>query len=80
MKYCDTVSVGAISLNKINLLLGAEVKVESHCGVVCLSCRKGDWVKVILTINGIACQAFYLASNLKATPLFLNLHICIPLI
>lgn len=28
MKYCNTVSVGAISLNKINLLLGAEVKVK----------------------------------------------------
>lgn len=56
----------------MNLTLAVE-----HC---VLSYRKEYCVKAIRIIKSIACQAFYLASNLKAIPLFLNLHICIPLI
>lgn len=65
MKYCNVVSVDAVSLSKISLLPEAEVKVESPCVVLCLSFKKGDWVRVIQIVNGTACQSFYLASNLK---------------
>lgn len=34
MKYCNAVSVDAISLSKVSLLPEAEVKVESQCSVV----------------------------------------------
>lgn len=61
VKCSDAISVGAVSLNKVSLS-GAEVKVESHCGVLCLSFRKGDCIEVIQIFNGIACQAFFFFS------------------
>lgn len=70
MKYCNEISVDAVSLSKVSLLPEAEVKVKSHCLVLCLNFKKGDWVKVIQVINGIACQTFYLASNLKELLLY----------
>lgn len=70
MKCCNAISVDAVSLSKVSLLPEAEVKVESHCLVLCLNFKKGDWVKVIQIVNGIACQTFYLASNLKELLLY----------
>lgn len=70
MKYCNAVSVDAVSLSKVSLLPEAEVRVKSHCVVLCLSFKTGDWEKVIQIVNGIACQTFYLASNLKELLLY----------
>lgn len=70
MKYCNAVSVDAVSLSKVSLLPEAEVRVESHWVVLCLSFKTGDWEKVIQIVNGIACQTFYLASNLKELLLY----------
>lgn len=74
MKYCNAVSLDAISLSKVSLLPEAEVewevKVESPCVVLCLSFKKESWVKVIQIVNGTACQTFYLASNLEKLLLY----------
>lgn len=80
MKYCNAVSVDAISLSKISLLPEPEVKVESPCVVLCLSFKKGSWVKMIQIVNGTAHQTLFSFKFGKATPLFLSLHICISLI